>query len=135
MGRQSATATDQAIADGDRRTSEREAPRGSETILLVEDSEQVRNLAHAILKRQSYAVREASCGKDALKLLAAHLDHIRLLLTDVVMPEMNGRELYLRASEMVPSLRVTYTSTRLRPIDRPRSKLWATKTGMDLGHR
>ena len=102
--------TDQAIAGGDRRASEREAPRGYETILLVEDNEQVRILAHAILKRQGYAVLEASCGKDALKLLAAHRDHIRLLLTDVVMPEMNGRELYLRASEMVPSLRVAYMS-------------------------
>jgi len=64
---------------------------GSETILLVEDSPQVRGLARRILERSGYTVLEAEGGKEALFLSDRVSGPIHLLLTDVVMPEMNGR--------------------------------------------
>ena len=84
--------------------------KGSETILLVEDNEQVRDLARAILRRQGYAVLEAENGPKALTVLASHDDPVHLLLTDVVMPEMNGKELFAKAAEKYPGLKVLYMS-------------------------
>src|SRR5262249_39919439 len=66
---------------------------GTETILLVEDSDAVRVLAENILRRLGYTVLTARDGEDALKLSGAHSGHIDLVLTDVVMPRMSGREL------------------------------------------
>ena len=83
---------------------------GSETILLVEDNGQVRRLAHAILKRQGYAVLEAKDSREALAALETHTGPVHLLLTDVVMPGMNGRELYNRCVEKHPGLKVLYMS-------------------------
>ncbi|MGD9212207.1 MAG: PAS domain S-box protein, partial [Desulfobacteraceae bacterium] len=84
--------------------------KGSETILLVEDSEQVRRLAHVILKRQGYTVLVAENGPEALNILMSYPGPIHLLLTDVIMPIMNGRDLYLKACEKVPKLKVLYIS-------------------------
>ena len=83
---------------------------GSETILLVEDEEQVRDLAHAILKQQGYTVLVAEDGPEALTVLAAHNDPVDLLLTDVVMPGMNGRFLFAKVSEQQPGIKVLYMS-------------------------
>ena len=66
--------------------------KGSETILLVEDNEQVRNLANGILVRQGYTILVAESGAEALTILASHDGAVHLLLTDVIMPEMNGKE-------------------------------------------
>ncbi len=83
--------------------------RGSETILLVEDEPQVRGLAIAILNRAGYTVLPASSPTEAID-LARRSEGIDLLLTDVVMPGMNGRELADRIRSERPGLRVLFMS-------------------------
>ncbi len=77
----------------DEPTSISEAAGGHETILLVEDEEGVRRTVHSALERRGYQVLVAGSGDEALDLSRAHQGKIDLLLTDVVMPQMNGREL------------------------------------------
>jgi CheY-like chemotaxis protein len=84
--------------------------KGSETILITEDDEHVRHLSHDILKRQGYTILLAKSGTEALKLLREYLQPVHLLLTDVVMPEMNGKELYSQATIIKPTLKVVYMS-------------------------
>ena len=84
--------------------------RGSETVLLVEDNKQVRKLANAILKRRGYTVLMAESGTEALAVLASHHGPVHLLLTDVVMPEMNGTELFIQAAVKRPHLKALYMS-------------------------
>ncbi len=84
--------------------------RGSETILVVEDNEMVRSLARAILEKQGYRVLVAADGGEALQALAEHAGHIDLLLTDVIMPDMNGKELFARVSRIRPELKVLFMS-------------------------
>jgi two-component system cell cycle sensor histidine kinase/response regulator CckA len=83
---------------------------GSETVLLVEDEAGVRNLACRALQRFGYHVLEAADGEAALQLARGTTGPIDLLLTDVVMPEMGGRELALYLSRERPATRVVYTS-------------------------
>jgi two-component system, cell cycle sensor histidine kinase and response regulator CckA len=87
----------------------RETPRGTETVLLVEDDEAVRNLARKRLEALGYTVLAASGGGDAID-LAASVGPIHLLVTDVVLPGMSGRELATRLVAARPGLRVLYTS-------------------------
>ncbi|HSD33445.1 MAG TPA: PAS domain S-box protein [Gemmatimonadales bacterium] len=88
-----------------------EPPRaGGETVLLVEDEPGVRSLACRALRRFGYRVLEAGNGAEALKVARASQDPIHLLLTDVVMPEMGGRELALMLKRERPATRVLYTS-------------------------
>ncbi len=84
--------------------------RGTETVLLVEDNNQVRRLALAILGRMGYGVIDASSGKEALDLLESHQGPLHLLLTDVVMPGMNGKQLYEKVSEAYPQVKALYMS-------------------------
>ena len=84
--------------------------RGSETILLVEDDELVRELAQTILIQQGYAVFSAGNGTEALAVLNRRGTAVHLLLTDVIMPDMNGRELFDRVSSLYPDVRVLYMS-------------------------
>jgi CheY-like chemotaxis protein len=84
--------------------------QGTENILLAEDNEQVRNLVDTILRRHGYKVLTASSGEDALKVMERHDGRLDLLLTDVVMPGMNGRELYEVAVKHYPDIKVLYMS-------------------------
>ena len=84
--------------------------RGSETILLVEDDERVRVVAQAILRKYGYNVLDAPSGADALVLCEQHPATIDLLLTDVVMLHMNGRQLAERLATLRPAMKVLYMS-------------------------
>jgi PAS domain S-box-containing protein len=84
--------------------------RGSETVLLVEDEDAVRQVAMRVLKSYGYSVLEASDGKAALEIAAAHSGPIHILVTDVVMPGMNGRELARLLHLERPDARALYVS-------------------------
>ncbi|HKQ70821.1 MAG TPA: PAS domain-containing protein [Polyangiaceae bacterium] len=91
-------------------TSVDQSFRGAETILLVEDEEQVRALVRGILKRHGYRVFEAPHPAEALHLGATLDEEIQLLITDVVMPQMNGRQLAERLRAARPEMEVLYMS-------------------------
>ncbi len=84
--------------------------KGSETILIVEDDADILEMSTKMLRRQGYDALAAESGPDALALAAAFDGPIHLLLTDVVMPKMNGRELAERLTSDRPDTRVLYTS-------------------------
>jgi len=83
---------------------------GTETILLAEDEANLRYLARQFLEKQGYRVIEAVDGAAAMQIAVAHEGIIHLLLTDVIMPGMNGRELAQRISEIRPNTKVLYMS-------------------------
>jgi CheY-like chemotaxis protein len=83
---------------------------GHETILIVEDQEEVRSLIVKSLSGQGYQVLETSSGDEALAYAAKHSGPIHMLLTDVVMPGMNGKVLAERMLELRPGIRVLYMS-------------------------
>jgi two-component system cell cycle sensor histidine kinase/response regulator CckA len=85
-------------------------PRGTETILLVEDEEAFRALVREILRDCGYAVLEASGGFQALSMLERHVEPIDLLLTDLVMPRLSGRDLAERLRPSHPEARVIFMS-------------------------
>jgi two-component system cell cycle sensor histidine kinase/response regulator CckA len=92
-----------------RRTGESPA-RGTETVLLVEDDDTVRQLTSRILERHGYQVLASSNGRDALSQATGHGGPIHLILTDVVMPEMGGRALSERLTTVRPEAVVIYMS-------------------------
>ncbi len=94
----------------DARAARLESGAGAETILLAEDEEMVRNLARQSLEMQGYTVLDAANGGDALLLCQQHQGPIHLLLTDVVMPKMGGRELAERLVKLRPDMRILYMS-------------------------
>ncbi len=83
---------------------------GSETVLLAEDDQQARKLSSTVLKRMGYNVLIAENGLEALSLAEGHKEEIHLLLTDVIMPDINGRDLFNRVSALRPGIRVLYMS-------------------------
>jgi CheY-like chemotaxis protein len=83
---------------------------GTETILLVEDESNLRYLARQFLEKQGYRVLEAADGAAAMQIAVARETVIHLLLTDVIMPGMNGRELAQRISVIRPNVKVLYMS-------------------------
>ena len=84
--------------------------KAGETVMVVEDDAMVRKLTVNILGRRGYKVLEASSGPRCLRVLREHDGPLHLLLTDVVMPDMNGKDLYFRLLEDYPSLKVLYMS-------------------------
>jgi CheY-like chemotaxis protein len=85
-------------------------PGGSETVLLVEDDEQLRTLTGRLLTQQGYRVVTASDGREALLKSTEHTGPIHLLLTDVIMPNMGGFEVARLLSETRPKMRVLFVS-------------------------
>jgi CheY-like chemotaxis protein len=83
---------------------------GTETLLVVEDQPEVRKVITSVLSRQGYVVLEAASGQSALDLLSERHAPVDLLITDVVMPGMSGRELVARLSSQDASTRVLYMS-------------------------
>jgi two-component system, cell cycle sensor histidine kinase and response regulator CckA len=101
---------DDAAAVTQRQNTTPDLPRGNETVLLVEDDQAVRALAERVLQGAGYRVLTATDGNNAVTLFKSHPGAISLLLTDVVMPQMNGRQLAQRLLELEPGLRVLYMS-------------------------
>lgn len=87
-----------------------ELPRGTETVLIVEDEPQIRNLALDCLAHYGYEVLSASNGLEALQLIESLQRPINLILTDMVMPKLSGRELSERARVLQPSAKVLFMS-------------------------
>jgi CheY-like chemotaxis protein len=83
---------------------------GSETILVVEDEATVRRLITTLLRARGYSVLSAGEPLEALRLSAGHRGPVHLLLADMVMPQMTGRELYTRLASQRPETRVLYMS-------------------------
>lgn len=87
-----------------------EAFRGAETILLVEDADALRKLTHMLLEQHGYRVLVAANGAAALQLVEQKPERINLLLTDVIMPGLNGRALAGRLELLQPGLKILYMS-------------------------
>jgi len=88
----------------------RSAPGGTETILVVEDDPQIRALVRGVLDASGYTVLEAQRGDEAIRLGEEHADPIHLLLTDVVLPGMSGRDLAHQLAARHPELRALFMS-------------------------
>ena len=99
-----------APAEGVAVTAVAPVGRGTETVLLAEDAAAVRAVARQVLERQGYTVLEAPDGELALHLAQRHSGPIHLLLTDVVMPGMSGRQLADRLAPARPDMKVLYAS-------------------------
>ncbi|MEP6999536.1 MAG: two-component regulator propeller domain-containing protein, partial [bacterium] len=98
------------VADESRPRETEAGPRGSATVLLVEDEDAVRRLASRVLVRSGYTVLTAANGAEALTMAAAYEGTIDLLLTDVVMPVMSGRELAEQLIPLRPDMLLLYAS-------------------------
>src|SRR5207247_2069405 len=91
-------------------TATAEPTGGTETVLVVEDAASVRMVTRQVLERFGYVVLEAPNGETALRLAAKHHGPIQLLLTDVVMPGLSGRQLAEQLAELRPDMQVLYAS-------------------------
>jgi two-component system cell cycle sensor histidine kinase/response regulator CckA len=83
---------------------------GTETVLLAEDSDLVRKLAEHILEKQGYTVLSGASGTECLELLENHGGPLDLLITDVIMPDLNGNELYQQVAAHRPGTKVLFMS-------------------------
>jgi len=95
--------------DGETRSSLPMLPHGKETILLVEDNETVRRTSARMLSRLGYTILQADCGPAAIA-IAEEKQHIDLLLTDIIMPEMDGLQLSGLIREIYPGVKVVFAS-------------------------
>ena len=101
---------DEDASENKRHESPTDLPRGTERILLVEDNEMVRGLVRQVLEASGYQVLEAANGSAARLICEQNTEAIQLLLTDVVMPEMSGREVADLLAPLHPEMRVLYMS-------------------------
>lgn len=88
----------------------RDLPKGTETILLVEDEEAVCNLIRSVLQAGGYTILEAHDGQQAIGLVEQHRGPLHLLITDLVMPRMSGRQLADQLATLRPDVRVLFMS-------------------------
>jgi CheY-like chemotaxis protein len=102
--------TTQAAGGSKSHAALRIPPRGTETVLVVEDDAAVRGLTRHILLKAGYAVLEAAGGDEALRVAAGHSGPVHLLVTDVVMPRMGGREVAERLVGSRPGVKVLFLS-------------------------
>src|SRR5258706_3610306 len=91
------------------------APYGTETILLAEDQDGIRDMVREFLQRKGYTVLFAMDGEDALRIAGGHKQPIELLLTDVMMPNVGGRDLARRLQELHPRMKVLFMSGYAEP--------------------
>jgi len=84
--------------------------RGTETVLVVEDSAEVRKLTREVLEQSGYRVVEAVDGADAVEKFTQHAADVKLVIMDVVMPKMNGKEAFQEIAKVRPDLKVLFTS-------------------------
>jgi CheY-like chemotaxis protein len=84
--------------------------RGSETILIAEDNDDVRTLTKQVLSQFGYEVIEAVDGEDAVNQLKKYKDIIRLVVIDVIMPKKSGKEVYDEIRKIIPGIKVLFTS-------------------------
>src|SRR3954463_10654303 len=85
-------------------------PSGLGTVLLVEDEESVRELVRTTLEKIGYKVLDAGQGDTALEVAASHVGPIDILISDVVLPGINGRELGLKLSQSYPGIKILFVS-------------------------
>jgi two-component system, cell cycle sensor histidine kinase and response regulator CckA len=85
-------------------------PNGTETVLVVEDQDGIRELIEESLRRKGYAVFSAADGEEALRIVRERVDPIHLLVTDMVMPNMGGRELAQHLKQVCPRMKVLFMS-------------------------
>lgn len=123
-------ATDQAVT-AEAVTEDAPHARASETVLVVEDSDDLREIVDRILTQSGYQVMVAADGAEALEKSRNFAGHIDLLLTDVVMPHMQGNELAPRLVEARPDLRVLYMSGFAQPALAANGKLQHGVTLLD----
>jgi signal transduction histidine kinase len=106
-------------------------PRGTETILVADDDDGVRKLVHAVLATSGYTVIEATDGKEALAIFQNDSARFDMVLTDVVMPYLNGFELGNRIGDLAPAQKVLYMSgfrdTPLSGMEQDRPRLFLHK--------
>ncbi|HCE42639.1 MAG TPA: hypothetical protein DET40_03730 [Lentisphaeria bacterium] len=104
-------ATDEALPILEKQKAPVEIKPGrGETVLIVEDEPSVLRIVSSELKRNGYNIIESEGGAEALEMARKHKGRIDILLTDVIMPVMDGKELYVRLSEIHPEIKVMYMS-------------------------
>ncbi|MCZ6491298.1 MAG: response regulator, partial [Acidobacteria bacterium] len=101
---------DKPVSQPKRAATRRRRAGGAKTVLLVEDTIQVRQMVRLFLQRAGYTVLEASDGAEALQIAQQSRQPIHMLLTDVIMPEMNGPDLAARLTEDLTEIKVLYMS-------------------------
>jgi CheY-like chemotaxis protein len=102
--------TEQKIRDENKKVSLAKSRPNLETIFLVEDAEPIRELTRSLLTDSGYKVLEADLPTKAIEIAKTYKGHIHLLLTDMVMPQMNGRALAEKLVRIRPDMKVIYTS-------------------------
>jgi two-component system cell cycle sensor histidine kinase/response regulator CckA len=100
----------QSVAEDVRQTDLLPVQKGTETILIVEDDMQVRNLMKEVIIKSGYSILEAVDGEDAIRVFSKNKDAIHLIILDVMMPKKNGKEVYDAIQRVIPDPKVIFIS-------------------------